>query len=72
MFIDTPYYDQPYPHYQPSPTNYSPLFEEKVQQAPYPPPLQTNLDVDRFAQFQQIIIAQQQSIDKLIDQTDHD
>ena len=32
-FIDVPYYDMPYPHDQPSPTTYSPSFEEKVLQA---------------------------------------
>ena len=32
-FVDVPYYNIPYSQYQPSPTIYSPSFEEKVLQA---------------------------------------
>ena len=32
-FVEAPYYDVPYSLYQPSPSIYSPPFEEKVQQA---------------------------------------
>ena len=73
-FIDAPYYDQPYSQYQPSPTTYSPLFQEKVLQAldqlSCPPPQQTNMEDDRFDQFHQLMLNQQQSLDEQIHQTD--
>ena len=33
IFVEVPCYDMPYLQYQPSPTIYSPLFEEKILQA---------------------------------------
>ena len=65
-FIDTSYYDQPYSQYQSSPITYSPSFEEKVLQA-----------IDRIErigqslppQNDQLMLAQQKSLDKLMDHT---
>ena len=74
MFVDAPYYDMPDPQFQSSPATYSPSFEEKDLQAfdlsSYPPPHQTNLEYDRFAYFQQMIMTQQQSINESMDRTD--
>ena len=67
QFKDASYYDQPYSQYQSSPITYSPSFEEKVLQA-----------LDRIEhigqsltpQSDQLMLAQQKSLDELMDQTD--